>query len=82
MPEKVRDELAKRDDTSFPYFYEENVTIQLQSFPGIVRCNTYRPRASEQVPALVSYGPYGKDIHYKEYARPFLVPLCIHLNAA
>jgi predicted acyl esterase len=32
-----------------------------------VRCNVYRPKTEAKVPVLVTYGPYGKDIHYREY---------------
>jgi predicted acyl esterase len=67
MPTEIRDDLRVVDSTLFPYIYEENVTIKLKSFDGIVRCNIYRPKTEEKVPVLVTYGPYGKDIHYKEY---------------
>lgn len=66
MPNQIRDDLAAFDDTSFPYIYEQNVTIRLKSFAGLVRCNVYRPKSGDKVPVLVSYGPYGKDIHYRE----------------
>jgi predicted acyl esterase len=66
MPNKIRDDLHKVDSTSFAYVHEENVTIPLKSFEGLVRCNIYRPKNNEKVPVLVTYGPYGKDIHLKE----------------
>ena len=66
MPNKIRDDLHVVDNQSFPYIYEENVTIQLKSFDGLVRCNIYRPKTNTPVPTLMTYGPYGKDIHYKE----------------
>ena len=66
MPNKIREDLLKIDATSFPYIYEENVSIKLKSFKGVVRANVYRPKTEERVPVLVTYGPYGKDIHYKE----------------
>ena len=66
MPNKIRDDLLNVDETSFPYIFEQNVTIKLKSFEGLVRCNIYRPKTSEKVPVLMTYGPYGKDIHYKE----------------
>lgn len=54
------------DATSFPYIYEENVSIALRCQTGLVRCNVYRPKRTSQEgsPVLVTYGPYGKDIHY------------------
>jgi hypothetical protein len=66
MPNKLRDDLHKIDDTSFDYIHEENATIELQEGRGIVRCNIFRPNASKDAnfPVLVTYGPYGKDTHY------------------
>ena len=66
MPNKIRDDLHVVDDTSFPYIFEQNVTIKLLSNPGLVRCNIYRPKTGERVPVLATYGPYGKDIPYNE----------------
>jgi hypothetical protein len=66
MPNKIRDDLHVVDETSFPYIFEENVTIRLKSFQGLVRCNIYRPKSEDRVPVLLTYGPYGKDIHLKE----------------
>ncbi len=65
MPNEIRD-IHVVDATSFPYVFEQNVTVQLKTEGGLVRCNVYRPKASGPVPVLVTYGPYGKDIHYKE----------------
>ena len=69
MPNQTRD-IQTTDSESFAYIYEQNVTIPLRSSTGIVRCNVYRPKISsgeERAPVLVTYGPYGKDIPYKEY---------------
>ena len=57
MPNKIRDDLLVVDTTSFPYILEENVTIKLKSFDGMVRCNIYRPKTEEKVPVLMTYGP-------------------------
>lgn len=61
----------KVDETSFPYIFEENAVVPLKtSSQGIVRVNVYRPKSTKdgtKLPVLVTYGPYGKDIHYKEY---------------
>lgn len=66
MPNPIKD-LYKIDQTSFDYIYEENVTVPLKGDKGLVRCNVYRPKdASKQYPVLVTYGPYGKDIHYSQ----------------
>ncbi len=60
----------KIDETSFPYIFEENAKVHLKSSSqGIVRVNVYRPKSTDQgskLPVIVTYGPYGKDIHYKE----------------
>ncbi len=66
MQNELRDDLHKVDTTSFDYIYEENATIHLNEGRGIVRCNVFRPKALEggKFPVLVTYGPYGKDVHY------------------
>ncbi len=65
MPNVIRD-LYKADHTSFDYIYEENVSIELKDGKGLVRCNVYRPKSEsgDLFPVLVTYGPYGKDVHY------------------
>jgi len=65
MPNPIRD-ILEVDAISFNYIFEQNVTVKLQYGDGLIRCNVYRPKLSEPVPVLVTYGPYGKDIHYKE----------------
>ena len=66
MPNHIRD-LLVLDQDSFPYIYEENVTIPLTSIKdGLVRCNVYRPKTEDKVPVLITYGPYGKDTPYAE----------------
>ncbi|OCT48005.1 hypothetical protein CLCR_04420 [Cladophialophora carrionii] len=62
----IRNDLHKVDDTIFDYIYEENVTIPLKDGRGIVRANVFRPKGlkTARFPVLVTYGPYGKDIHY------------------
>ncbi|KPI36497.1 putative serine esterase [Cyphellophora attinorum] len=67
MPNPIRDDLLVVDDTSFPYLFEQNVTIPIKSFNAIVRCNIYRPKTTKEVPVIMTYGPYGKDIHYKDF---------------
>jgi predicted acyl esterase len=56
----------KIDDTSFDYIYEQDVTVKLKS-GNFVRCNVYRPKKPDdgRYPVLLTYGPYGKDVHYK-----------------
>jgi predicted acyl esterase len=66
MPNEIKD-ITTRDESSFPYIYEQNVSISLKDESGIVRVNVYRPKGAEKVPVLVTYGPYGKDIPYKDF---------------
>jgi hypothetical protein len=59
--------IYRKDESTFPYIYEQNVTISLKDGKGLIRCNVYRPKTTVQrVPVIVTYGPYGKDIHYEE----------------
>lgn len=61
----------KVDESSFPYIFEENAVVPLKTAAGgIIRCNVYRPKSTKdgaKLPVLITYGPYGKDIHYKEW---------------
>ncbi|KAI6856755.1 alpha/beta-hydrolase [Hortaea werneckii] len=66
MPNQIRD-IHAVDDKSFPYILEQNVTVPLKSSEGLVRVNVYRPRTQAPVPVLATYGPYGKDIPYKDF---------------
>lgn len=69
MPNQIKQDIHTVDNTSFSYIFEQNATVPLKSSEGLVRCNVYRPKESgenHRVPVLVTYGPYGKDIHYKE----------------
>ncbi|KAH7368606.1 X-Pro dipeptidyl-peptidase protein [Plectosphaerella cucumerina] len=66
MPNPIKD-LHTVDDSSFPYIFEQNATVPLKAGDGLIRCNVYRPKNAGPVPVLVTYGPYGKDIHYKDF---------------
>ncbi|EMC98602.1 hypothetical protein BAUCODRAFT_84254 [Baudoinia panamericana UAMH 10762] len=76
MPNEIRD-IHTVDTTSYPYIFEQNVSVPLRSGQGLLRCNIYRPQLSGDLakhPVIVTYGPYGKDIHYgifnpKSYAE-------------
>lgn len=68
MPNSYREDITIVDEKSFPYVFEQNATVPLRSSAGLVRCNVYRPKdGMTKWPVLVTYGPYGKDIPYKEY---------------
>jgi hypothetical protein len=61
-------DVATKDSSSYSYIFEKNVTVELRN-NGIIRCNVYRPIASDQgerFPVLVTYGPYGKDVQYRQ----------------
>ncbi|RMD44994.1 hypothetical protein DV735_g73, partial [Chaetothyriales sp. CBS 134920] len=67
MPNEVRD-ISTTDAESFPYIFEQNVSIPLKNSPGLVRGNVYRPKdESKKYPVIVTYGPYGKDIPYSVF---------------
>ena len=59
-------DISSTDTESFPYIVQENVTIKLKHSAGLIRCNVYRPKNDAKHPVLITYGPYGKDIPYKE----------------
>lgn len=67
MPSEIKD-ISSVDSVSFPYIFEQNVDVPLKSASGLVRVNVYRPKTNDgaRVSVIVTYGPYGKDIHYKE----------------
>jgi hypothetical protein len=67
----------KVDSSSFAYVYEENAAIELKNANGLVRCNVYRPKdnGKGKYPVLVTYGPYGKDVHYSVYVKLALLHL-------
>lgn len=68
MPNIVRSDLLEVDKESYDYIFEKNVTVPLPDGRGLIRCNVYRPKDQETpVPVLVTYGPYGKDVHYSKY---------------
>ncbi|KAE8395033.1 galactose-binding domain-like protein [Aspergillus alliaceus] len=49
-------------------YISQNTTITLKNNSGQIRCNIYRRKDVNRSPILVNYGPYGKDIQYKEPA--------------
>ena len=59
--------LEVRKDEDNGLILEKNVSIPRDgTYP--IRCNVYRPIAAEgeTFPVIVTYGPYGKDIHYEK----------------
>lgn len=66
MPNVVSQDISQVDRESFPYIFLQNVSIPLKDESGVIRANVYLPKNLEKAPVVVTYGPYGKDIHYKE----------------
>ncbi|KAG5783847.1 hypothetical protein H9Q73_002495 [Fusarium xylarioides] len=67
MPNPIKEDIHTVDEESFPYIFEQNVTVPLKAGDGLVRLNVYRPKGVDKVPVLVTYGPYGKDIWYQNF---------------
>ncbi|KAJ5377413.1 uncharacterized protein N7496_004822 [Penicillium cataractarum] len=67
MPNVFSRDISQVDRASFPYIFHQNVSISLKDEPGVIRANLYLPKNLEKAPVLVTYGPYGKDIHYKDF---------------
>ncbi|KAL4735880.1 Alpha/Beta hydrolase protein [Aspergillus similis] len=67
MPNVIREDISQADRVSFPYIFGQNVSIPLKDGSGVIRANIYLPKHVEKAPVLVTYGPYGKDIHYKDF---------------
>ncbi|KAH7121393.1 Alpha/Beta hydrolase protein [Dactylonectria macrodidyma] len=67
MPNEIQD-IHTVDRVTHPYVFEQNVTVPLKSSDGLIRLNVFRPKTDAKVPVLVTYGPYGKDIPYEEFA--------------
>ncbi|KAH7065628.1 Alpha/Beta hydrolase protein [Macrophomina phaseolina] len=67
MPNPIQD-ISTVDDVSYPYIFEQNVSIPLQG-GGVVRCNVYRPKddGTGKYPVIATYGPYGKDVPYEVF---------------
>lgn len=63
----IRNDLYQIDSVAFPYIYEENATVTLRNNTDLIRCNVYRPKGLPKAPVLVTYGPYGKDIPYRDF---------------
>ncbi|KUL83000.1 hypothetical protein ZTR_09328 [Talaromyces verruculosus] len=58
MPNGILPDISTVDKTSFPYIFEQNVTIPLKNGSGLIRANIYRPKSLEKVPVLMTYGPF------------------------
>jgi predicted acyl esterase len=67
MPLPIRD-IHSVEEGTYPYIIERNVSVPLTD-GGLVRCNIFLPasvRIGHKFPAIVTYGPYGKDVPYHQ----------------
>lgn len=56
------------DSQSYSYIFEQHVSVPLGN-GGVIRCNIYKPKAASadmKFPVIMTYGPYGKDVPYKQ----------------
>ena len=68
MPNTIRDISEVFADTENNLIFEKNISVPLRNSDLPIRANVYRPiDTSQKYPALVTYGPYGKDIAYEKY---------------
>lgn len=67
MPTAIHD-IRSVKESRYPYIVEENVSVHLHD-GGLARCNVFMPRGIRQgnkFPVIMTYGPYGKDIPYRQ----------------
>ncbi|KAM3071817.1 hypothetical protein ACMFMG_009674 [Clarireedia jacksonii] len=67
---EIKDLHEVTEDIENKLIFEKNVSVPLKNSPLPVRCNVYRPLVKEsgaKFPVLITYGPYGKDIHYENF---------------
>ncbi|KAJ6438747.1 X-Pro dipeptidyl-peptidase (S15 family) protein [Purpureocillium lavendulum] len=71
MPNKIRDISESWEDVDNDIFIEKNVSIPMKDSAYPIRCNIYRPleakKSDSPLPAIMTYGPYGKDIPYSKF---------------
>ena len=68
MPNTIRDISEGFTDTENGLIFEKNISVPLKNSNLPIRANVYRPLdVSLKYPALITYGPYGKDIGYERY---------------
>ena len=65
----IKNLLEVTEDKENNLVFEKNVSVPIKATGLPVRCNVYRPLAKSpdaKFPVLITYGPYGKDIHYEK----------------
>jgi uncharacterized protein len=48
---------------------EKDVAVPMRD-GAILRANVFRPKADGRFPVLMTFGPYGKDVHIKQFMPP------------
>ena len=67
MPNAIRDISEVFHDSENGLIFEKNISVPLTKSDLPIRANVYRPlETSRKYPALVTYGPYGKDTAYEK----------------
>lgn len=79
MPNRIIEDLKKVDETSYPYIFEQDASVALKN-GVLIRTNIYYPKGikhGQKYPAVITYGPYGKDVPYERYICHHAHPLCL-----
>ncbi|KAH7072034.1 Alpha/Beta hydrolase protein [Paraphoma chrysanthemicola] len=69
----VSDKHMRIDTKSFPYIFIQHKDIPLKTYDtGVLRCNVFLPKdaapfGKNRYPVIATYGPYGKDVPYREF---------------
>ncbi|RAK93768.1 alpha/beta-hydrolase [Aspergillus costaricaensis CBS 115574] len=67
MPNEIRDIRTVHPEDGL--VLEKNVSVHM-STGDVIRCNVFKPKTSnpaQKFPAIVTMGPYGKDVEYKYF---------------
>ena len=67
MSTRIAD-IQTTDSENYSFILQQNVSVPLGN-GGVIRCNVYKPKAQVETakfPVLITYGPYGKDVPYRE----------------
>lgn len=67
-------DISSLDTSTFPYIFDQNVSIMPKGVDLPVRVNVFRPKTNTRVPVLVTFGPYGKDTPYAVLVNKLTLP--------
>jgi uncharacterized protein len=54
---------------TFEMIFDKDVPVTMRD-GAILRANVFRPRAGERFAVLMTFGPYGKDVHLSQFMPP------------